>query len=150
MAEGRLSRREFARESVRVVVSGSLLTLVLAGCSSGYSDSSTGPSPSTLTLDLNDAKYAALKPVGGALKVAVQGSLPLIVSHTGASTYVAFTSRCQHQGCEVGLPDANGVITCPCHGSQYDLEGKKLRGPTPRDLPRYPVEVQGEQLTVDL
>jgi Rieske Fe-S protein len=144
MAEDRLSRREFAQKSIKVAVSGSLLTLVLEGCK----DSSTGPSSTTLTLDLNDARYAALKPVGGAVKVGVQGSLPIIISHTSTSTYLAFTSRCQHQGCEVPLPNAQGVIICPCHGSQYDREGKKLSGPTPRDLPRYTVNVQGEQLIV--
>lgn len=154
MTEDRLSRRAFALRSARVVVSGSFLTLVLEGCgdySSG--DTATGPSsagsPSTdIVLDLNDPQYAALKAVGGAVKVPVKGQLPLIVSHVSASTYVAFTSRCQHQGCEVPLPDASGIITCPCHGSQYDAAGKKLKGPTPRDLPRAEVSVEGERLTI--
>ncbi len=157
MAEDRLSRREFAIQSARVVVSGSLLTLVLEGCSDSSEDTPTGPvgngnengsSSTTIVLDLNDPKYAALNEVGGAIKVPVSGQLPLIVSHVSASTYVAFTSRCQHDGCEVGLPDDRGVITCPCHGSQYDAEGRKLRGPTPRDLPRVEVKVEGEQLTI--
>lgn len=157
MTEERLTRRDFAIQSARVVVSGSLLTVVLEGCGYSSEDTPTGPaedssgsSSTTITLDLNDARYAALKPVGGAVKVAIQGDLPLIVSHASASTYVAFTSRCQHQGCEVPLPDASGVITCPCHGSQYDAAGKKLKGPTTRDLPRYTVEVQEAQLTVNL
>jgi Rieske Fe-S protein len=165
MAEDRLNRREFAIRSARVVLSGSLLTVVLEGCADSSVDTPTGPSAgtptgpldnsngsspptTTLTLDLNDPKYAALKEVGGAVKVPLSGRLPLIVSHVSASTYVAFTSQCQHDGCEVGLPDERGVITCPCHGSQYDLEGRKLRGPTPRDLPRVEVKVEDGQLTI--
>jgi Rieske Fe-S protein len=34
-------------------------------------------------------------------------------------------------------PPANGVITCPCHGSQYNLDGTVRRGPAQFSLTRY-------------
>jgi len=38
------------------------------------------------------------------------------------------TAICTHMGCTVGLP-AGAQITCPCHGSVYDLDGGNLQGP---------------------
>lgn len=32
-----------------------------------------------------------------------------------------------------------GIIRCPCHGSQYDLEGKVLQGPALYPLAAYAV-----------
>lgn len=88
--------------------------------------------------------------MGGAVKVAVSGMLPIIGRRTADATYLAFSSRCQHEGCEVDLPNARGVILGPCHGSQYGGEGSLLRGPALSALPRYTVELQNSQLTLRL
>jgi nitrite reductase/ring-hydroxylating ferredoxin subunit len=55
-----------------------------------------------LTLDANKA----LQNTGGALKVNnVPGqNLPVIVIRTSETEFVAVSSRCTHQGCEIGLP----------------------------------------------
>lgn len=50
----------------------------------------------------------------------------------------ALSLTCTHQGCTVH-PDANGEFHCPCHGAVYDREGRVLRGPAQRDLPRFKV-----------
>ena len=50
-----------------------------------------------------------------------------------------FSAVCTHQGCTVALVQ-NGVITCPCHGSEFStLTGDVIRGPAGRPLP--PVDV---------
>ena len=43
-----------------------------------------------------------------------------------------------------------GVISCPCHGSQYDLEGRVRRGPAQLPLARYETEYHrwSKRLTV--
>ena len=43
---------------------------------------------------------------------------------------------CTHEGCPVN-PPVGSRINCPCHGSQYDLDGKVLRGPAQLSLSRY-------------
>ena len=55
---------------------------------------------------------------------------------------------CTHQGCTVASV-ANGVITCPCHGSQFDAQtGAVIAGPAPRGLSAIPVVVRdGEVYT---
>lgn len=44
---------------------------------------------------------------------------------------------CTHLGCIPNRSDYGWL--CPCHGSQYDLSGRILRGPAPRnlDIPPY-------------
>jgi Rieske Fe-S protein len=54
-----------------------------------------------------------------------------------------FSAVCTHQGCTVSSI-ANGVITCPCHGSQYSaVTGDVVRGPAPRPLAPVEVVVRG-------
>ncbi len=42
------------------------------------------------------------------------------------------STRCTHLGCRVNLNDK--IIVCPCHGSEYDLSGKVIKGPAVKNL----------------
>ncbi|MDR9402769.1 MAG: cytochrome b6-f complex iron-sulfur subunit, partial [Halothece sp. Uz-M2-17] len=41
---------------------------------------------------------------------------------------------CTHLGCVVPWNESEGKFICPCHGSQYNAEGKVVRGPAPLSL----------------
>ena len=41
---------------------------------------------------------------------------------------------CTHLGCVVPWNKAENKFMCPCHGSQYNSEGKVVRGPAPLSL----------------
>ena len=46
-------------------------------------------------------------------------------------------------------PPANGVITCPAHGSQFDpLTGALERGPAPRGLTPVLVAIKGADVVL--
>ncbi len=45
----------------------------------------------------------------------------------------AISSVCTHLGCLVSLTEWG--FQCPCHGSQYNEDGKVIAGPAPRPLP---------------
>lgn len=64
---------------------------------------------------------------------------PILIVRDGARRFHALSMQCTHEGCPV-RPPVNGVITCPCHGSQYDLEGRVRRGPAQLPLARYVAE----------
>ena len=49
---------------------------------------------------------------------------------------------CTHLGCIYPWSDAAGIFACPCHGSQFQLTGKYIAGPAPRDLDKFAFEVQ--------
>ena len=55
--------------------------------------------------------------------------------------WIVVSAICQHLKCKVEFfPDAARFI-CPCHGSEYDINGNMQNGPTKRDLPDYTDQV---------
>lgn len=46
----------------------------------------------------------------------------------------AINAICTHLGCVVPWNKAENKFMCPCHGSQYDYQGKVIRGPAPKSL----------------
>jgi cytochrome b6-f complex iron-sulfur subunit len=53
---------------------------------------------------------------------------------------------CTHLGCTVTWhPDRERFI-CPCHGSQYDAQGRVVQGPASRSLPLMTVVVKKNQI----
>ena len=61
---------------------------------------------------------------------------PILIVRDSLRRYHALSMQCTHEGCPVNRP-VNGVIVCPCHGSEYDLEGRVLKGPAQLPLARY-------------
>jgi cytochrome b6-f complex iron-sulfur subunit len=51
----------------------------------------------------------------------------------------AISTTCTHLGCIVA-PSATG-FQCPCHGSQFDVDGNVTGGPAPKPLAWYGVSL---------
>jgi len=64
--------------------------------------------------------------------------------------FYAVSAICTHLGCVTQWkPEAN-MIACPCHGSKFTPEGKKIEGPAPRPLPHYSITLTADgELLVD-
>ena len=54
---------------------------------------------------------------------------------------------CTHLGCLVRQREDG--YSCPCHGSQFTLDGRLIASPAPRDMDEFPVEVADGQIIVD-
>ena len=63
----------------------------------------------------------------------------------------AFDDTCTHQGCSLAEGELDGTtVTCPCHGSQFDVSsGAVLRGPAERPVRYRAVQIQGQGLVVE-
>jgi Rieske Fe-S protein len=61
---------------------------------------------------------------------------PVLIVRQSAGGFLALSMRCTHESNQVN-PPVNGVITCPFHGSQFDLTGAVKTGPAPTALQRY-------------
>lgn len=51
---------------------------------------------------------------------------------------------CTHLGCIYSWTPANERFECPCHGSKYRLDGRRIESPAPRDLDRFKIEALDE------
>jgi len=47
---------------------------------------------------------------------------------------LAFSRKCPHLGCKLNFDPVQNLISCPCHGSKFTLQGKYISGPAKRDL----------------
>lgn len=55
--------------------------------------------------------------------------------------FYAETMICQHLGCITAWHPEDKLIECPCHGSEYKMDGAIARGPTVRPLYHYPMRL---------
>ncbi len=92
----------------------------------------------------------------GSMLGAKAGSLDVLVVNVGGKFY-AMGGICTHRGGILSNGKLEGkVVTCPRHGSQFDVTtGKNLAGPkilgirgTTGDEPAYEVKVEGENVFV--
>jgi len=81
----------------------------------------------------------------GWLETHQAGERKLVQGLKGDATYLLITDDktienfgvnavCTHLGCVVPWNKAENKFMCPCHGSQYDKQGKVVRGPAPLSL----------------
>ncbi len=55
----------------------------------------------------------------------------IIVNQNNHTTILS--SHCTHLGCRIDKLE-NGRLVCPCHGSEYNLDGTVLKGPAYKNL----------------
>ncbi|MGB6877013.1 MAG: ubiquinol-cytochrome c reductase iron-sulfur subunit [Candidatus Acidiferrales bacterium] len=49
---------------------------------------------------------------------------------------------CTHLGCTPDWMPMQNIFHCPCHGSEYDIDGINFAGPAPRPMDRCAVQLQ--------
>ena len=75
------------------------------------------------------------------------GKFWLVNTDAGVNTLYKI---CTHLGCIYPWSDAAGIFACPCHGSQFKLDGTYIAGPAPRNLDTFRfrvVDAAGTALT---
>ncbi|MEU7000711.1 Rieske (2Fe-2S) protein [Nonomuraea sp. NPDC046570] len=84
-------------------------------------------------------------PVGGGKVI---HEWKIVVTQPTSGVYKAFTASCPHKGCAVASPE-NGVIPCPCHGSEFAADsGKCLKGPAKAPLAEFALKVDGDGIVI--
>ncbi|GJG89472.1 hypothetical protein tb265_46530 [Gemmatimonadetes bacterium T265] len=105
----------------------------LAACGAG-GDGPTSPGSITPTA-LSVASYASLGAVGGVTTLTISG-VPIVVVRTGASSFLALSRVCPHQGTTVNV--VSGGFYCPNHGAQFNTTGTWTGGQRASNLTSYP------------
>ncbi len=70
----------------------------------------------------------------------------IIVTDSKEVASFGLNAVCTHLGCVVPWNVAEDKFMCPCHGSQYDNTGKKIRGPAPLSLALVHTEVSDDKV----
>ena len=94
-------------------------------------------------------QHPELAEARGSLRLMPEGwEDPVYLLVLDGGGFAAVSSICTHRGCTVDLGGPG--LACPCHGSQYDREGRVMRGPASRALTRYPVTANGDELVIEV
>lgn len=123
--------------SRRTAIVGGVVAIGVAGCSTASPAAPAAASGTALgpTSDV---------PVGSAKIFEAQG---VVVTQAAAGTFAGFSAACPHQGCSVGQVQGASII-CPCHGSEFGLDGGVTKGPAQSGLAPKAVTVNGTEITL--
>ncbi len=74
-----------------------------------------------------------------------------VIIHKRGNEITVFSARCSHLGCTINRFENNRLI-CPCHGSEYSVDGKVSKGPSSRPLKKldYRIDPSSGDLMIDL
>jgi len=99
--------------------------------------------PSTWTSVIDDQRLSE----GELVRRSAHGTGVLLVRHAGRVH--ALVDRCSHRGCSLSDGSFDGAaITCSCHGSRFDLDGRLLRGPATASQPTLDTRVRDGRIEV--
>jgi cytochrome b6-f complex iron-sulfur subunit len=137
-----MRRRDFVRR-LPVVSSGLVLgasSLSVGACGGMAYLTPTG-APGRLVV-----RRAQLDAEGQAFVQAPGMGRPVYLRRSGSGEVVALLASCTHNGCQPA--PVGGRLVCPCHGSEFSLEGEVLEGPADRPLTRYEVTEDGAEVVI--
>ncbi len=93
-----------------------------------------------------EGEFGGTVTIGKAADLPQAGSAPanfpkvkLWVSNTDQGV-TALYKVCTHLGCLYNWREQEDKFVCPCHGSQFGLDGEYIQGPAPRSLDRFVVQ----------
>ncbi len=143
---------DVTRRNVMAVGALGAAGVVLTGCSSGDSGSSTQPTGDAPAAPSPAAAGEVLVattdvPVDGGVIVDA-GQTKVVVTQPTAGDFVGLSAVCPHQKCLVNEV-AEQKILCPCHGSQFSItDGAVIQGPATTGLASVAVRVDGANVVL--
>jgi Rieske Fe-S protein len=142
---GKITRRDFlVKSALGVVVGGTVLSSLNleAFAKAPAAKGVVRKSGDDVVVKLSD--NATLDKVGGSVKVSDE----MMLIRKSETEFLAIRTICAHKGCDVDL-EGNKFI-CPCHGSEYTLEGKVTQGPAKVDLKSFETVFDSEKGTITI
>lgn len=139
-----LSRRDFIKKSAMgIVVGGAVLTTMnLEAFASVPAARAVKINADDIVVKLSD--NAALSKSGGTVKINDE----IMLIRKSDTEFTAISTICTHKGCDVEL-EGNKFI-CPCHGSEFSMDGKVLSPPAKTDLKIFETIFDSDKGTVTI
>jgi Rieske Fe-S protein len=135
--------------SRRDLLGASIVALGLCCTTDDAPPSSVAIDDTTITIDLRKAPALARR--GGSVRVVDHDrDINVIVVHPEGRRYAALQRSCTHGGAQVAYSARNTTVICTSWGhSEFALDGTVLGGSARRDLPTYPVRLEGHLLRIN-
>jgi cytochrome b6-f complex iron-sulfur subunit len=128
-----IGRRTFLAQSA-VLAAIAALNACASSDGSGFTAPDLGGSSGSGATTIKVSDQPALANVGGVALVTLAGS-PFAIVRTGATTFLALSRVCPHQGSIVNKT-SNGFL-CPNHGAQFSSTGQWVGGQRTTSLRSY-------------
>jgi cytochrome b6-f complex iron-sulfur subunit len=132
--EGQMNRREFL--NFAWLASLGFLTVTMGGMTVLFA-----------MPRFKEGEFGGTVTVGSAAELPPPGSAPgnypkvkVWLSNTDQGV-VALYKVCTHLGCLYNWNTQENKFICPCHGSEFEHNGEYIRGPAPRSLDRFYVQL---------
>jgi len=68
----------------------------------------------------------------GAVVDGKEGKVAVYKDENGS--LIKVSAKCTHLGCTVGWDTQRKIWACPCHGSEYGIDGHVIKGPAKKPL----------------
>ncbi|MGW3422295.1 Rieske (2Fe-2S) protein [Streptomyces phaeochromogenes] len=135
------------RRTLLAALGGAGIAATLTACG-GSDDSSSGSSDASASAGSGGGAALAKTtdiPEGGGKVFADQG---VVVTQPTAGEFKAYSTVCPHQKQQINSV-ADGTITCPAHGSQFNAaDGSVKKGPATSGLTTAKITVSGDSITL--
>ncbi len=136
-----MDRKEFIKKCGFACLGGSLAMLSLESCVTANVSGKIVNSDVVVPLDnFKDKSHFIVE--NERLK------FPIYVFKISETNYSAVLMQCTHQGYE--LQAFGDVLECTAHGSQFDQKGILKEGPANKNLHKFPVKIENNQLKISL
>jgi nitrite reductase/ring-hydroxylating ferredoxin subunit/uncharacterized membrane protein len=129
--------------------------LGLGGLLGGHMSFTRGVGPNQTAYDAGSDDWTAVADAAdlpdGEVVSKLAGQTPVLLVRHGDGVH-AIHDRCSHRGCSLADGELDGhVITCPCHGSQFDVrDGSIVRGPATVEQPAFDAREDDGRIEVRL
>ncbi|MBW4559937.1 MAG: ubiquinol-cytochrome c reductase iron-sulfur subunit [Mojavia pulchra JT2-VF2] len=72
----------------------------------------------------------------------------LVIGTSKTENIIAVNPTCAHAGCIVTWQEQAKKFSCPCHGSEFGVDGKVQKGPATEPLKTYAAKIEGNSVVV--
>ena len=150
-----MKRRDFFYRA-GIGLSASYLPVALAACSNTKSSQETSEAEASTESETakanvpNEEGYLA---IGTNQELNENGYLiysqaNVIVFRDGSNNLSDLSLLCPHQGCNVDWKKSSNSLTCPCHGSEFAVDGQVIKGPAQSPLATFEVKEENQSILV--
>jgi len=72
----------------------------------------------------------------------------VVVGTSQTANLIAVDPTCTHRGCTVAWKRDIKKFACPCHSSEFGVDGQVQKGPATKPLKTYAVKIEGDSVVV--